>query len=240
MKKTQLIKVMYFLADCELLYLPEEDFHLILKDTLLALWDEMLEGMKIFPYFDSWTRMNKTDCCLVSNIQEYERDQIILSETIGNPTKVYFILEGVVQVIEELFVKKEIKQNKIKYVQYIPPPYISQTKCSDTATHIEKEDEIKDDKGLMGDLNSIFENPSDRQQPSLPSLISRIQEEVRQSVERRHTQDIRASAVQPTMEKKSYSDIDLEVEIAKQRLFKKVEYRRGMLPAGVETHFMQV
>lgn len=86
---------------CELLCLKKEDFNIVLKATLAKEWNEILDAIVRFEYFENWTEVDRRECCIYSKIKNFKRDALVYDAEYVDPY-VYFILNGQCKVIEEL------------------------------------------------------------------------------------------------------------------------------------------
>lgn len=76
-------------------------FDVILRETLQAVWDEMLSAIEKFEYFAQWSPVDQRECCIYSKMKHFEKDQLIFNWNHPDPMT-YLIVKGKCRLIEEL------------------------------------------------------------------------------------------------------------------------------------------
>lgn len=97
-----------FPAHCELIVLEKAPFDVILKDTLQAVWDEILSAISKFEYFAQWNAVDQRECCIYSKMRHFAKDQLIFNWNNPDPMT-YLIVKGRCKLIEEVPVIQYVK-----------------------------------------------------------------------------------------------------------------------------------
>lgn len=87
-------------VDTELLCVDKSDFIAILYDTQKLQWDQVQLALDRFNYFNSWSLMQRQDCCTLAKIRQYEPLQTIYAEDIGRQNSVFFVLSGTCTILQ--------------------------------------------------------------------------------------------------------------------------------------------
>lgn len=90
--------------------LKRHDFDRVLKRTVQAEWNEILEALHHFSYFSSFNEIERRECCILSKIKVFPKDTIIVGGNIGNVNLVHFILKGEASMLVQLLIDQ--KSNK--------------------------------------------------------------------------------------------------------------------------------
>lgn len=91
--------------------LKRNDFDNILKRTVQNEWARILTSLTRFNYFDDFNAIDKRECCILSKIKEFEKDNIIISSTEGNKNLVHFILEGQASILMQVRSDRSLKSH---------------------------------------------------------------------------------------------------------------------------------
>ncbi|CAG9835535.1 unnamed protein product [Diabrotica balteata] len=91
---------------CELLMIKKDDFHSIIRDSVLEEWNQIRIILDKFTYFKNWDSMTKKEASILTKMKTYNADEIILGDEIGSPPYVHFITKGSACLIENIQVHK--------------------------------------------------------------------------------------------------------------------------------------
>lgn len=114
----------YFAEPCEMLMLKRYDFDSILKKTVQAEWDAVKAAMSKFEYFDGWDEVAIRECCILSTMVTFVKDDIIFDEHRMRTPFVYFILSGECCLIEDLFILREFDYKGDEIYKLFHAPFV--------------------------------------------------------------------------------------------------------------------
>ncbi|XP_076182497.1 uncharacterized protein LOC143154337 isoform X2 [Ptiloglossa arizonensis] len=129
-------------TNVDLLLIPREDFDKILRPYLSKEWDVLQDALVHFDYFKSWDAETIRECCILSRIENFQPDEVLLGDGKGMINYAHFILDGECRLIEHMIVRERIFANKVRYKLYEPRDSVLQKE----AKRKSKETEIIDDK----------------------------------------------------------------------------------------------
>ncbi|XP_058811524.1 cAMP-dependent protein kinase type I-alpha regulatory subunit-like [Topomyia yanbarensis] len=96
-------------TDCELLCVLQDDFERLLEPTLRLQWNQMMEALRRFQYFDHWSEDQIRECCILAKVNDFNsQQQIAVCGTGGNFEYAYFVLSGQCMILQCLKVKKKM------------------------------------------------------------------------------------------------------------------------------------
>ncbi|CAO1431204.1 unnamed protein product [Diamesa serratosioi] len=91
-------------TDCELLCVYWEDFDKLLYATLATKHEQIKIALRRFDYFKNFSDEKRTECCVLSRIEQYKPQDIIYSQH-DTSNFSYFILSGQVMLLQCLKIK---------------------------------------------------------------------------------------------------------------------------------------
>ncbi|XP_058443373.1 uncharacterized protein LOC131425449 [Malaya genurostris] len=103
-------------TDCELLCVQQDDFERLLEPTLRLQWNQMMEALRRFQYFDHWSEDQIRECCILAKVNDFKpQQQIAVCGTGANFEYTYFVLSGQCMILQCLKVKKKMKGRRECY-----------------------------------------------------------------------------------------------------------------------------
>lgn len=71
---------MFKRAATELLCLKKDDVQSVLLATVRGKNEDIVEALRLFPYFNGWSEKSVKECCIMSAIKRFLPDTVILSK----------------------------------------------------------------------------------------------------------------------------------------------------------------
>ncbi|XP_017787254.1 PREDICTED: uncharacterized protein LOC108569968 [Nicrophorus vespilloides] len=132
----------------ELLLVNNEDFNEVLRETLQTQWNYIIGHLDSFTYFEDWDYPTKQNCCVISKLKKFAKNETIIGDGVGMPQYVHLLLKGQCRLIEHLLLDTTKTHNgKITYKLHVKPPdnYVHSTMTLQGSPHIStnKEEPIK-------------------------------------------------------------------------------------------------